>query len=221
MSALSHPRRTFVAGLLVVLPLAVTYWFLNFLFRSLDGLGLARLVEELVGRPLPGLGTLLALLSIYLVGLLASNIVGARLVTAFESLLLKVPLVRGIFGPAKQLFMALGSEGGSAQEVVAVEYPRRGLFMVGFVTQRDSRSVCVFIPTSPNPTSGFLVVCDPVEAHALGIPFEAAMRLIVSGGVVHPGVSLIPASPTPGSGAPPARDGAAQAAPAESVVRSV
>jgi uncharacterized membrane protein len=192
MSALSHPRRTFVAGLLVVLPLAVTYWLLNFLFRSLDGLGLARFVEELAGRRLPGLGTVLTLGSIYLVGLLASNIVGARVVAALEALLLRVPLVRGIFGPAKQLFMALGSDSGSAQEVVAVEYPRRGLFMVGFVTQRQSGSVCVFLPTSPNPTSGFLVVCEPQEVHSLGIPFETAMRLIVSGGVVHPGISLLP-----------------------------
>lgn len=202
MSALSHPRRTFVAGLLVVLPLAVTFWLLNFLFRSLDGLGLAHLVEEVVGRRLPGLGTLLTLLSIYLVGLLASNIVGARVVAAFEALLLRVPLVRAIFGPAKQLFMALGNDGGSAQEVVAVEYPRRGLFMVGFVTQRDESGVCVFLPTSPNPTSGFLVVCAASEVRPLGIPFETAMRLIVSGGVVHPGVSLLPAGGARGSGPP-------------------
>lgn len=214
MSALSHPRRTFVAGLLVVLPLAVTYWLLNFLFRSLDGIGLAHFVEELAGRRLPGLGTLLTLASIYLVGLLASNIVGARVVAALEALLLRVPLVRGIFGPAKQLFMALGSDGGTAQEVVAVEYPRRGLFMVGFVTQRQGESVCVFLPTSPNPTSGFLVVCDPREVHPLGIPFEAAMRLIVSGGVVHPGTSLLPTSVG-------ARTESREIASGESVVRSV
>lgn len=193
MAMLGYGRRAFVTGLLVVLPLLVTVYLLAFLFRFLDGLGLATLIEAIVGRSLPGLGMLITLVSILLVGMLADNIVGARLVRGFESLLLKVPVVRSIFGPAKQFFMALGSnEGGGAQEVVAVEYPRCGLFMVGFVTKRDARSVCVFLPTSPNPTSGFLVICDPGEVHPLGISFDAAMRFIVSGGMVHPGVSLLP-----------------------------
>jgi uncharacterized membrane protein len=194
----ANARRIFATGLLVVLPLFVTGWVLRLVFRTLEGTGLARLIEALAGRPIPGLGTLLTLLAIFLVGMLANNIVGARLVHGFENLLLRVPVVRGIFGPAKQLFMALGAE-GNAQEAVILEYPRRGLYMVGFVTRRDERSVSVFLPTAPNPTSGFLVVCDPSEIHPLGIPADAAMRLIVSGGLVHPGVPLLPPTDPGGS----------------------
>ena len=89
------------------------------------------MIGAFVGRSIPGLGTVLTLSAIFLVGLLAQNIVGARLLRGLEALLLKVPLVRAIFGPAKQLFVALGSDDSRSQEVVAVEYPRKGLFMIG------------------------------------------------------------------------------------------
>jgi uncharacterized membrane protein len=180
-------RRTFATGLLIVLPLFVTLWVLRLVFQAFEGTGLAVLIEAFVGWRIPGLGTALTLLSLYLLGLFASNIVGARLVQAFENALLRIPVVRAIFGPAKQLFVALGAE-GSAQETVAVEYPRKGLFMVGFVTKRERGQVCVFLPTAPNPTSGFLVICSESEVHPLGMRFEAAMSFIVSGGVVSPGI---------------------------------
>jgi uncharacterized membrane protein len=203
-------RRTFATGLLVVLPLFVTVAVFRFLFRTLEGTGIATLIETLAGRRLPGLGTALTLLAIFLVGLLTQNIMGARLVNAFERFLLKVPLVRSIYGPAKQLFMALGAE-GNTQEVVAVEFPRKGLHMVGFVTRREGGRVFVFLPTAPNPTSGFLVICSPEEVHPLGIPFEAAMRLIVSGGIVSPGGSFLQDLQKEG----PARSGAAPKSPPE------
>jgi uncharacterized membrane protein len=190
-------RRAFATGLLVVLPFLVTIMVLKFLFRTLEGTGIAALIETFVGRRLPGLGTALTLLVVLLVGLLAQNIVGARLVGAFERFVLRVPLVRAIFGPAKQLFMALGAE-GSAQEVVAVEYPRNGLFMVGFVTRREGARVFVFLPTAPNPTSGFLVICAETEIHPLGISFDAAMRLIVSGGIVSEDAQFLSRLPTGG-----------------------
>jgi uncharacterized membrane protein len=180
-----------VTGLIAVLPLLITWWLLAFLFRALDGL-VAPVLEAIVGRPLPGLGLLLTLLAIFVVGLLASNIVGARLLRAFEALLLRLPLVRSIFGPAKQLFMSLSRDDSGEQEVVAVEFPRPGLFMVGFVTRRDAQGVTVFLPTTPNPTSGFLVMCDAREVTPLEIPFDEAMQMIVSGGIVGPGSRLIP-----------------------------
>lgn len=185
MAAFRNPRRTFVAGVLVVLPILITWWFLSFLFQALDG-PVAGLIETLVGRRLPGLGLLLMLTIIFVVGMLASNIMGARLVQGFERLLLKVPLVGSVFGPAKQLFMALGQDDRGDQEVVALEFPRKGLYMVGFVTRRDPGSVSVFLPTTPNPTSGFLVICPPTEVVTLGISFDVAMQYIVSGGIVSP-----------------------------------
>src|SRR5436190_2345319 len=119
MALFRNPKRIFVTGLLAVLPLLVTWWLLSFLFHALDGL-VAPIIETLVGRHLPGLGLLLTLIAIFVVGLLANNIVGARILRAFEALLLRVPLVRAIFGPAKQLFRAMGQEDTSHQEVVAV-----------------------------------------------------------------------------------------------------
>jgi uncharacterized membrane protein len=200
MVSLRHPRRIFVTGLLVVLPLLVTWWLLSFLFHALDG-PVAGVIETIVGRPLPGLGLALMLIAIFIVGLLANNIVGARMVRGFEGLLLRVPLVRSIFGPARQLFNSMAKEDSSEQEVVAVEFPRPGLFMVGFVTRRDERGVTVFLPTTPNPTSGFLVVCDAREVTPLGIPFDEAMQMIVSGGIVGPGTGILPRrSPTRAAG---------------------
>jgi uncharacterized membrane protein len=171
VSAIARVRRTFVTGLVVVLPVAVTAWLLAFLFHTLEELGVAPLIEAYAGRRLPGLGTALVLSAIFLVGLVAQNIVGARLLRALEALLLRVPLVRAIFGPAKQLFVALGSDEAQAREVVAVEYPRKGFFMVGFVTRRDREGVSVFLPFSPVPTAGLLLICRPEEVHPVGIPF--------------------------------------------------
>jgi uncharacterized membrane protein len=191
MVSLRHPRRIFVTGLIVVLPLLVTWWLLRLVFQFLDG-PVADVVEYLFGRPLPGVGALFMVASVFVIGLIASNIVGARLVRGFEALLLRVPLVRSIFGPAKQLFMSMAKDDSSEQEVVAVEFPRPGLFMVGFVTRRDERGVTVFLPTTPNPTSGFLVVCEAREVTPLGIPFDEAMQMIVSGGIVGPGTGILP-----------------------------
>lgn len=191
MSPFRHPRRIFVTGLLVVLPLVITWSLLVILVRALDG-PVTSVIEERVGRPLPGLGLVLMLVSVFLVGLLASNIVGARLVRGFESLLLQIPLVRAIFGPAKQLFMTMAREDSSGQEVVSLEFPRPGLRMIGFVTRRDERGVTVFIPTTPLPTAGFLVVCDAREVTPLDLSFDEAMQMIVSGGIVGPGAGILP-----------------------------
>jgi uncharacterized membrane protein len=190
-AALRNPKRIFVTGLIAVLPLLVTWWLLSLLFDVLDGL-VAPLIDKLAGRHLPGVGLLLTLLAIFVVGLLANNIVGARVLRSFEALLLRIPLVRAIFGPAKQLFRAMGKEDTSEQEVVAVEFPRPGLHMIGFVTRRDEHGVTVFLPTTPNPTSGFLVICEPREVTSLDVTFDEAMAMIVSGGFVGPGAAVVP-----------------------------
>lgn len=143
----------------------------------------------------PGLGTAITIAVIYLIGLAAGSIVGARILRAVETVFLRLPFVRSIYGPARQLFSVLGRDQGSSQEVVLVEYPRKGLYMMGFVTDRDIRSVSVFLPTTPNPTSGFLVLCDPGEVTPLAVTFPEAMNFIVSGGVVKPGQPLFPGHP--------------------------
>jgi uncharacterized membrane protein len=202
---LSSPRRTFVSGLLLILPLVITIWLIGFIFRLLDGLGVSTLIEAVAGRKIPGLGTAITIAVIYLIGLAAGSIVGARILRAVETVFLRLPFVRSIYGPARQLFSVLGRDQGSSQEVVLVEYPRKGLYMMGFVTDRDVRSVSVFLPTTPNPTSGFLVLCDPGEVTPLAVTFPEAMNFIVLGGVVKPGQPLFPgnaaspAFPDPGA----------------------
>jgi uncharacterized membrane protein len=201
---LMHPRRTFVTGLLLILPLVVTIWLIGFIFRLLEGLGASTLIETLAGRKIPGLGTAITLAVIFFIGLAAGSMVGARILGAVETVFLRIPLVRSIYGPARQLFSVLGRDEGSSQEVVLVEYPRKGLYMMGFVTHRDSTSVSVFLPTTPNPTSGFLVLCAPAEITPLAMTFPEAMNFIVSGGIVKPGDPLFPsptapqATPNPG-----------------------
>ncbi len=190
MAAFRNPKRIFATGLLATLPLLVTWWLLSLLFHALDGL-VAPIIETLLNRSLPGLGLLLTLLAIFLVGLLANNIVGARLLRAFEELLLRLPLVSSIYGPAKQLFRAMSDEQTSEREVVCVEFPRPGLFMIGFVTRRDDYGVTVFLPTTPNPTSGFLVICDAHQVTPLSMPFDEAMQMIVSGGFVGRGAGVL------------------------------
>jgi uncharacterized membrane protein len=193
MGLFRNPKRIFVTGLIVFLPVFVTGWLLKILFDALDG-PVAGLIQAQLGRRLPGLGLLLMLVAIFLVGMLASNIVGARLLRSFERLLMRVPVVRSIYGPAKQLFQAMAKEDTSEQEVVAVEFPRRGLYMVGFVTRRDPHGVTVFLPTTPNPTSGFLIACDAQEVTPLPMTFDEAMQMIVSGGFVGPGAAIVPRS---------------------------
>jgi uncharacterized membrane protein len=189
---LRHPQRTFVTGLLIILPLVVTIWLIGFLFRLLDGLGISTLIETLAQRKIPGLGTAITLAVIFVIGLAAGSMIGARILGAIETVLLRIPFVRSIYGPARQLFSVLGRDQGSSQEVVLVEYPRRGLYMMGFVTHRDPSSVSVFLPTTPNPTSGFLVLCAPGEVFPLAMTFPEAMNFIVSGGVVKPDLPFFP-----------------------------
>ena len=208
-------RKLTLRGILTVLPLAFTLWVLALLFRFVNAF-VAPMVGaylELLGVenwrqsswaflvPLAGLVVLAGLLM--LVGLLATNLLGKRLLAKLESLLLSIPLVRAIYGSAKQLMSALSVGGqGAFQEVVALEYPRRGIWVLGFVTSSlpggtgvpgwEGGMVNVFLPTTPNPTSGFLLILPREAVHTLPISVEEGVKMIVSGGLV------LPPSLTPG-----------------------
>ena len=205
--ALRNPKRIFVTGLLAILPLFVTGTLLLAFLHWING-PVGSLVQILLNWLMPvqpqdwvsgiyrtTLGVVLTLainlLAIFLVGLLANNIVGARMLRSFEQMLLRLPIVSSIYSPAKQLFRALSDEATGEREVVAVEFPRPGLFMIGFVTRRDDFGVTVFLPTAPNPTSGFLVICEARQVTSLPMPFDEAMQMIVSGGFVGPGAAVL------------------------------
>ena len=188
-------RELFVVGLAVVLPLLLTYLLLRFLFETLDGL-LDRMIHALLGRKIPGLGFLATLATIFLIGALTTNIVGRKVVAMTEGLLLRIPLVKNVYGASKQLFDAITLPGrGAFRQVVMLEYPRSGLYALGFITATQAegfqdlvgeKTVNVFIPTAPNPTSGFFLVVPERSVIPVPISVEEALKLIVSGGLIVP-----------------------------------
>lgn len=193
-------RRYFVAGLLVWLPLVATYLVLRFAInlidRSLLLLPAQYRPENLIGYEVPGLGVILTLLLVFITGLVVANFFGRRIIHAWESLLSRIPLVRSIYGAIKQVTASLFSDASTSfREVVLVEYPRRGLWMLAFVTgdtpklfqEKVGQSLTnIYVPTTPNPTSGFYLMVPPEDIKRLNIPVEVGLKMILSAGVVNP-----------------------------------
>lgn len=193
-------RRYFVAGLLVWLPLVATYVVLSFSIRLIDRslllLPPALRPENLIGFKIPGLGVILTLFLVCMTGLVVANFFGRSLVNAWESLLARIPLVNTLYGAVKQITASLFSDASqSFREVVLVEYPRRGLWMLAFVTGDTPKHfqeiakedlINIYVPTTPNPTSGFYIMVPPSEVKRLDIPVEIGLKMILSAGVVNP-----------------------------------
>jgi uncharacterized membrane protein len=194
-------KRYFFAGLLVVVPLGLTVLIVHWIINLMDGL-LARLLparlqpEQLFGFPVPGLGLVATALLILLIGVLATNYFGNRLLAVSEKVVYRIPLVKGIYTLFKQVAdTVLSSDRQGFRKVVLIEYPRRGIWSVGFVTglsegepQRITarRVINVFVPTTPNPTSGYYILVPEEDATVLSMTVEEAFKLIVSGGMVSP-----------------------------------
>ncbi len=187
-------RNILIAGLLVTLPLAVTAVVLLWLFRALDSL--LRPVFALFELEIPGLGFLSGVVLILVAGVMASNVVGRRLVHAFDRLMLRIPFARTIYAATKQLSdTLLQSDRLALKTAVLIEWPSKGLYTVGFVTGetrgeiRDAvkeRVVNVFVMTTPNPTTGFLCLVPESQVVPLDMAIEDALKLVVSGGLVTP-----------------------------------
>ncbi|MGH8003764.1 MAG: DUF502 domain-containing protein [Limisphaerales bacterium] len=183
-------RRLFLAGLLVVVPIIATYLILRFLFRTIDGL-LAPVIAEVMGRNLPGVGLLATIVIVFVAGFLISSVLGSRLYSIGEVLFIKTPLVRTVYGGAKQLMEGMFSQGGKAfQRAVLVEFPHKGVWVVAFVggeIQIAGRTfISVFVPSTPTPFTGFVANYLPEEVVPLSISIEEALKFVVSGGIVVP-----------------------------------
>jgi len=190
---LKHLKGRFVAGLFVLIPVGITIFILKFLFNFADGiLGpyLAELVTAVTRHEayIPGMGMLTGALVVYLTGLLATNVLGTRLLRWWDGLLARIPLVKSIYTSSKQLIQVFKEGKGSYRRAVFVEWPRPGVRAIGFVTAelvRDGeRLVVVYIPTMPNPTSGFALFFREAEVAESGMTVEEAVKFVVSGGVV-------------------------------------
>ena len=193
-------RRYFVAGLLIWLPIVATGLILKFSINLIDRTLL--LIppkfrpENLIGFEVPGLGVILTLVILLLTGLIVANFLGRRVVNAWESLLSRIPLVSSVYGAIKQVTASLFSDASqSFREVVLVQYPRKGLWALAFVTGETPKKfkqavgqelINIYVPTTPNPTSGVYVMTPRDEVKRLDIPVEVGLKMILSAGVVNP-----------------------------------
>lgn len=183
-------KKYFITGLLVIIPVWATFYVLEALLGWIDGM-LAPLLERYFGLKFPGLGIVTLVFLILLVGVLSANYIGTRLVRMGDRLLQRVPLVRGVYTTVKQI-METFSVKHNFHGVALVEYPRKGCYSMGFMTGEvkgeylglSGRLVTVFVPTTPNPTAGFLLILPEAEVRQLDMTVEQGMKFIISVGLV-------------------------------------
>ena len=202
---MKHPflrqlRRYLVAGILVWAPLFVTFLLLRFAVNLMDKT-LAILPpqyrpDELFGFHIPGLGVILTFIVLFITGMLTANIVGRYVVGGWESLMDRIPVVRSIYSAAKNFAEIVFSDSNdSFKNVLLIEYPRKGLYCLAFQTSSDLGEVqaktgedivCCFVPTTPNPTSGFVIMVPRRDVRVLDMEVDEALKMIISLGVVVP-----------------------------------
>jgi len=193
-------RKYLIAGLLVWLPLGATVVIIRLVIGLLDRTVLLLppeyRPEQVLGFSVPGLGLVLSVAILLLTGMLAANLLGRRLVALWEAILGRIPLVRTIYNAVKQISTTiLDSSGKSFRKVVMVEYPRAGVWSMGFLTNPEvavasgataDGLVTVFIPTTPNPTSGFIIMLPDDKVRELDMSVEDGVKFIISMGVIVP-----------------------------------
>jgi uncharacterized membrane protein len=193
-------KKYFIAGLLVWLPLIITIWIIELvvgtLDRTIDLLPPQLQPQGLFGVSIHGAGAVFALVIILVTGVLAANFLGARIVKVWEALLHRIPVVRSIYSAVKQVSDTVFSDTGQAfRKALLVQYPRMGVWTIAFQTGRPSAEleshlhdnmISVYVPTTPNPTSGFFLVMDRHEVIELDMSVDEALKYVVSMGVVAP-----------------------------------
>lgn len=193
-------RKCFLTGLLVLVPLAITVWVLNIIIGTLDQSLLfvpARWQPRtLVGFDIPGFGAILTILIVFVVGLLANNLIGNYVLKLWEKLLHRIPVVSSLYGSVKQVSDTLFSSSGNAfRKAVLIPYPHANSYTIGFLTGAPGGDVknhlvgdyvSVYVPTTPNPTSGFFLMMARENVVELDMTVDAALKYIVSMGVVAP-----------------------------------
>ncbi len=193
-------RKYFITGLLILVPLAITAWVLNLIISTMDQSLLFVPAKwqprTLFGFDIPGLGTILTILIVFLTGLLTNNLIGKYVVRLWERLLQRIPIVSSLYGSVKQVSDTLFSPSGNAfRKAVLVPYPHKDSRTIAFLTGvpgGDVRNhlvgdyVSVYVPTTPNPTSGFFLMMERSQVIELDMSVDAALKYIVSMGVVSP-----------------------------------
>ena len=193
-------RRYIVAGILVWLPIGVTIFLVRILIGLLDRtmvlIPQQYQPEEMLGFAIPGLGILLTILLLLITGVLAANIVGKSMVGLWESMIARIPVVRSVYSAAKNFAEIVFSDSSqSFKKVLLIEYPRKGLYSLAFQTSSElgevqgrtgGKVICTFVPTTPNPTSGFIIIVPRNDVIELDMDVDEALKMIISLGVVVP-----------------------------------
>jgi len=193
-------RRYLIAGLLVWIPIGFTLFVLKLIVGIMDQtlllLPSAYRPENLLGVNIPGLGIVLSIIVLFLTGMLVANIIGKQLVSFSERLLSRIPLVRSIYSAAKNFAEVIFTNTNQAfKKVLLIEYPRKGVYSLCFQTSTELAEIqartcddiiCVFVPTTPNPTSGFIIMLPVSDTIELDMDVESALKMVVSLGVVVP-----------------------------------
>ena len=197
-------RKYFLAGLVIVVPIAAAVWALVWVFNAIDSI-LQPVIRDVIirwinpeyhGNGITGLGFIITILLIFLVGIIASNYVGHRFIKYSESLLSRVPVFRQIYSALKQVvegITGLGLNKAAFRKVVFVEFPLAGMRTIGFVTNEltdteGNKLFSVFIPTSPTPTTGYYMIATPDRIYSTNLNVDEAMKLVISAGIIAPQV---------------------------------
>ena len=193
-------KKYLITGLLIWLPLSITLWVIRFIVTTMDGVFPSWLIPDVIEKShIPGFGLLMAVLLVFITGVLAANFIGERLVLWWELLLNRIPIVRSIYSSVKQVSDTILSPNGQAfRKAVLVQYPRQGMWTIAFLTgtpgpgvaeHLPGEHVSIYVPTTPNPTSGFFIMLPKADLVELDMSVDAALKYIVSMGVVAPGAA--------------------------------
>ncbi|MCD6594484.1 DUF502 domain-containing protein [bacterium] len=185
-------KRYFITGLLVTAPALITFFVFGFIFVKIDGI-LGGLFKLWLGIEIPGLGFIALVLLIMIAGFLTSSYIGRKLFKISDSIFTKLPFVKTVYLTVKQLQELLKIRKSIVfHGSVLIEYPRKGIWVIAFLSSPKPINIAgkltypIFVPTTPNPTSGFLIFADESEFIRLDIPFEEAMKIVVSAGIINP-----------------------------------
>jgi uncharacterized membrane protein len=182
-------RKWFLSGVATILPIGITSLVLIWVFTLFDGV-LEKPMIWILGRKIPGLGLVVFVALVITIGMLTSNLFGRKIAQWGESLLSKIPLINIIYNPIKDVVASLSSnKSKSFQKVAMVEFPSKGIKSIGFVTNSSftidgKEKLSVFIPTTPNPTNGFLIIVEKSDVILLDIPVDEGIKMVVSMGSV-------------------------------------
>ena len=190
-SWLRHTRNVFLAGILAAIPLVVTYLIFRWLFETLDGIFQPAIIF-FIDRSLPGVGLVAVVILVYILGLITTNVIGRRLIRWVDAMMCRAPVIQYVYTAARQVVDAVrGLRQVPFKKVVIVEFPKAGMYSLGFVTGkaidfRGQKKVPVFIPHTPNPMTGFLVLLSAEDILDTDLTIEDAMRMVLSGGLLSP-----------------------------------